>query len=213
MRLRIILILLLPTLFACGQKYKPSIVILDPYERKYDSLLMTEIHKFDFEGYSTSEDEKIFNEQLKDKPENVRIMETAEWKFREKKDFASMVTMSYQGMVSYLIYGQTEECLIIPIHEKSSGQTDELMAITKKYGVRWIINPISIQVYLKGNDKRTTVRLQIFDSQKRKIMLDKEYTGDTSSPGMELSCEEGTLDCTINNILNQSLTDILTTIL
>jgi hypothetical protein len=213
MRTHLLTFFLLFTAFAYGQKYKPSVVILDPYDRKYDSVLIKEIQEFDFHGQTTAEDEKKLHERIKNEPKNIRKMEIEEMRFREKRDFASTFTLSLAGMIGYMIFGETDKALVIPSHETSTGQIAELKALAKKNDVQWIINPLMIKTYLKDNKKYTAVRLQVYDNKEEQIVLDKEYIGDTKNPGLELSCPQGTLNCTINNVLNVSLDDILLLIL
>ena len=213
MRTCLLTFLLLCTGFAFAQKYKPSVLILDPQDREYDSLLMKEIQGFDFHGPLSTEDEKKLHERIKNEPKNVQKMEIAEMRFREKTDFASTFTLGLNGMVGYMVFGQTDKGLVFPSHETSKGQIPELKALAKTNNVQWVINPLTIKTYLKDNKKYTAVRLQVYDNKKGQIVLDKEYVGDTKNPGLELSCPQGTLKCTINNVLNDSLDDILLVIL
>ena len=213
MRPLLLAFFLLFTAFSYGQLYSPSVVILDPYDRQYDSLLVKEIQAFDFQGHSTTEDERSFRESMKNKPANIQKMDIEEMRFREKMDFASAFTLSVTGMVSYMIFGQTDKCLVFPSHETSKGQIAELKALANKNNVQWIINPVTIKTYLKDNKKYTAVRLQVYDNKEEEIVLDKEYVGDTKNPGLELTCPQGTLGCTISNVLNVSLKDILLVIL
>jgi hypothetical protein len=213
MRTHFLTFFVLFTAFTYGQKYKPSVVILDPYDRQYDSLLIKEIQGFDFHGQSTTEDEKKLHEQIKNEPKNIRKMEIEEMKFKEKRDFASTFTLTLTGMVGYMIFGQSDKGFIIPSHERSNGLIAELKALAKKNDVQWIINPLTIKTYLKDSKKYTAVRLQVYDNKKEQIVLDKEYVGDTKNPGLELSCPHGTLSCTISNVLKASLDDILVIIL
>ena len=213
MRIIIFVFLLVTTSICRGQNHKPSVVILSPYETTYDSTLLTEIETYYFEGYSTPEDEKKFQEELKDKPENIAIMKFAEWNFRETKDFASMQTMSFYGMISYKLFGITDKLLVFPSRNRSSGQESELRLIAKRHQVRWVINPVSLRSYSKNGQKFTTIKLQIFDGQKGKVILSKNYTGDSKNPGLEFTCNDGSLSCTTNNILRQSLDEILALIM
>lgn len=187
--------------------------MLSPYETVYDSSLLEEIETYYFEGYSTPEDESKFQEGLKNKPENIAIMKFAEWNLRETKDFATMLTMSIHGMISYKLFGLTDNALIFPSRSRCDGQRAELRIIAKRHGVRWVVNPERIHSYIREGKKFTTVRLQIFDSESNRMALNKEYTGDTKNPGFELTCEDGSLTCTINNVLKKSLDEVLSTIL
>lgn len=213
MKVIAILLFVSTTVYCNGQNYKPSIVVLSPYETVYDSSLLGEIEAYYFEGYSSLEDESKFKNELRNMPKNIAIMKFAEWNIRETKDFASMLTMSLHGMVSYRIFGVTDNALIFPSRNRCSGQAAELRFIAKRHGVRWVINPVKIHSYIRNGQKFTAVRLQVFDSEKNRIALNHEYTGDTKNPGLELTCRDGSLDCTINNVLKKSLDEVLTTVL
>lgn len=212
MRIKLLIFFLLFTAFAYGQKYSPSVVILDPHDREYDTLLTKEIQEFDFEGYS-AQDEKSFGESIKNKPENIQRMKIEERRFFEKRDFASTFTGMLHAMISYMVFGQTDKGMVFPSHQTASGQIAELKALADKHDVQWIINPLTIKTYIKDDKKYTAVRIQVYNNRKEQIVLDKEYIGDTKNPGLELSCSQGTLNCTINNVLNVSLNDILLAIL
>ena len=192
-----------------GQSYAPSVAILSPYITDYDSLLLPEIETFYFEEYSNPEYQKTFLEDLKSKPRNIRMMEFRERKFKEMREFGLELTLAYYGMISYIALLSTDTCLVLPSRHRCSGQINEMEFIAKRLEVRYIINPIRLHSYVKGNNKFSTARIQVFDSQSRKILLDNEYTGDTGNIGLGLACENESLKCTIDNILQQSIRDIL----
>jgi hypothetical protein len=196
-----------------AQDYRPSIVVLSPYETQYDSTLLAEIETYYFEGYSTPEDTKEFHDELKDKPENIAMMEFAEWKYRETKDFASMLTLSFYGMISYRLSGVTDRQLVLPTRNRTAGKARELKLMSQRHDVRWVINPVILRCHSRNGQAFTTVRFQIFDGQKGRLILEKDYTGDSRNPGLEFSCKDGSLQCTTNNVLRQSLDEILTLIL
>jgi len=211
MRLSYLTLALFVSLLTFRQKsFKPTIVILDPYETKYDSSLLTKIEEYTYDAFITPENEKTVTRQF-GKRENIQIMNVAEFRFRKKMNFSSYFTLSLNTMLTYAIFGQTNKCIVILVYI-SSGEINSLKPIAKKHNVQWIVNPISSNAYVKDGNKFMTVRIQVFDSKKNKIVLDREYTGDTKNPGFELSCESGTLECTVNNVINSSLHDILLSI-
>lgn len=214
MRFFILTILIFAGLISVGQKkYKPTILVLDPYQTTYDSTLLTEILEYTYRLDFTPEEEKHILDSLNDNEPNIRIMDVAEFHYRKQRDFASSFTLSLYGMLTYMVFGQTENCIVIPSHEKSNGSTETLKSLAKKHNVQWVVNPVSFSTYIDNGDKFSKARIQVYNYQKNKIVLDKEYTGGTKSPGFELSCDTGTLGCTINNVINPSLHDILLTIL
>jgi hypothetical protein len=214
MRYFLLTLLLFVGLVTFGQKkYKPTIVVLDPYQTQYDTTLFDKINEFTYRNDYTSQEEKHILDSLAKNEKNVQIMDIAEFNFRKQMDFASSFTLSLYVMLTYMVFGQTENCIVIASHDKSEGTIEKLKTIAKKHNVQWVVNPVTLQTFKKDGDTFTTARIQVYDSNKNKIVLDKEYTGDTKNPGFELSCESGTLNCTINNVINPSLHDILLTIL
>ena len=214
MRLLILTFSFLISLLTVGQKsYKPTIVVLDPYQTKYDSTLLTEIEKFSYEAYISSDKEKEILDSLMDNEKNIQIMDVAEFEFGRKMNFGSSFTFSLNTMLTYMVFGQTDKCIVFPSHDISNGEIISLKSIAKKHNVLWVVNPLTLHTYIKEGNKFMTVRIQVFNAKKNKIVLDKEYTGGTTNPGFELSCERGTLGCTVNNVINPSLHDILLTIL
>ena len=63
------------SLLTYGQSvHTPTIVVLDPYQKKYDTTLLTETIKFESESYTTPEEEKEYLESLKKKEKNIQQM-------------------------------------------------------------------------------------------------------------------------------------------
>jgi hypothetical protein len=214
MRYILITLLFFVGLTTFGQKkYKPTIVVLDPYQTRYDTTLFDKIKEFTYRVEYTPQEEKDILDSLAKNEKNAQLMDVAEFHFRKQMDFASSFTLSLYGMLTYMVFGQTENCIVIASHDKSEGTIEKLKTVAKNHNVQWVVNPVTLQTFIKDGNIFTTARIQVYNSNKNKIVLDKEYTGDTKNPGFELSCKDGTLDCTINNVINPSLHDILLTIL
>jgi hypothetical protein len=214
MRFIFLTFLIFAGLISAGQKkYKPTILVLDPYQTTYDTTLLPEILEYTYRLDFTPEEEKHILDSLNDNEPNIRIMDVAEFHYRKERNFASTFTLSLYGMLTYMVFGQTENCIVIPSHDKSNGSTETLKSLAKKHNAQWVVNPVSFMTFFDNGNMFSKARLQVYNYQKNKIVLDKEYTGGTKNPGFELSCETGSLECTINNIINPSLHDILLTIL
>ena len=214
MRLLTLIISIFISMLAYGQTvYKPTIVELDPYQKKYDTILLTEIDTFNKKYITVPEEDKEYFKSLKSEEKNIQKMKMAEWEFLKNMDYGSTFTLSLEIMLTYAVFGETEKGLVFPSHDTSNGHVNNLKTLAKKHEVLWVVNPLNLHTYVKDGKKYTSVRLQVYNAQKNKVVLDREYTGDTKNPGFELSCESGTLECTISNVINPSLNDILLTIL
>jgi len=213
MRFYYLALLLVTELLAFGQeKYKPTIVVLNPYQFNFDSSLLNEIRGYIYRIDYSPEEEKHILDSLSKEEDNIKLMNISEFHYRKQMDFASKFTLSLYGMLTYMVFGQTEKCIVIPTREKSNGSTDKLEIIAKKHKVNWVVNPLSLETYIRDGQKFSRARIQIYDYKRNKVVLDKEYQGDSKNPGFELSCESGSLDCTIHSIIGPSLHDILLTI-
>lgn len=200
-------------LVAGQNRFWPRVVILEPYEIKLDTAFLRQSELMSYESYFTSEEEKHILDSLSQKEEeNIRKMDIAEFHFRKKSTFQSSFTLLLYGMITYTIFGRTENCLVLPSHDKSNGSKENYDLIASKYDVDWVVNPILLQSHSSDGKRYLKARMQVYNYKKKKILLDKEYEGDSENPGFELSCESGTIDCNINNVIGASFSEIITTI-
>jgi hypothetical protein len=209
----IILFIFFGLLVKGQNNYKPSVIVLDPYQVVNDTTLHAEIEKFSYLLDYTQQDEKQILDSLGKKKNNIQIMDIAEFHYRKQMNFASSFTLFLYGIISYKIFGERENCIVIPSHDKTDGTIEKLKIIAKKNNVRWIVNPLLLQTFKKEGNKYTKTQIQLYDSKKNKIVLDRVYIGDSTNPGFELSCDTGSLICTFSNIVRLSINDILSLIL
>ena len=140
-------------------------------------------------------------------------MKLAEWNYRNERSFSSNFSFGFYGMLSYVVYGRSPNSIVIPSHETSSSDLQELLTLAKKNEISYIINPVSLTAFQENEQKFCKIRIQLYSAKANKILLDKEYIGNSKNQGFELTCEEGSFDCTFNNITGQALPEILKTII
>jgi hypothetical protein len=192
---------------------KPTIVVLEPNQTKFDAGLMEEIKGFNYKlNYSPAQEKESLDSFSKNE-KNDEMMDVAEFHFRKQMNYASHYTLTLYSVLYNAVFPKADNCLVIPAHHKTNGTLALLSATAKKYNVQWVVNTVSLQSYIKDGDKYSKARIQVYDAVSNKIVLDKEYTGDSkASSKNELTCDKGELECTINNIVNTSLNDILSVI-
>jgi hypothetical protein len=214
LRLIITLVISIGTLHVCAQQtYKPAVVVLVPSRLQYDTVFAKEVSEAEFIGRPSAADRKEFLEGLKGKEKNIQQMELAEFEYRKKGNFASQFSLGLYGMITYRIFGETEKCLILPSHDKSGSKPDDLKKIANKHKVNWVVNPVELSSYLQDGKKFSKLKFVLYDLSRNKIVIDKEYVGESRSPGFELSCESGSLECTINNLIGFVTHDVVMAIL
>jgi hypothetical protein len=197
------------------QKFKPSIVILDPYEFRYDSVFSKEVHKYDIVSKPSESARKEFLKTLEGQKENNRIMDLAEFEFRSNSfmNFQSYFTLGLYGMITYRVFGETDKGLIIPSHDKSKIQPEDLKKIAIKHKVDWVLCPVEFSCYMKEGKKYSMARITLYSLSKNRIMMQKDYVGNSINQGLELSCEEGTLKCTTMNLVGAITHEVILAIL
>lgn len=214
MHLFIPILLFFVSTFTFGQvTYQPTIVILDPFQTDYDESLMEKIDKYNYKNdISAKEEKRIFDSWEEDRI-NFQIMDKAEFQFAKRMNFGSNFTLSLNMMINYKVLEQSENAIVMPTHDTSDGEIDSLKYLAEKHKVQWIVNPVSLKIFMENGNKFMTARIQVYDAKQNKIELDEEYTGDSENPGFEFECANESLNCNLNNVINPSLNDILITIL
>jgi hypothetical protein len=183
------------------QKFHPSIVVLDAFNFKSDSSLSKEVQAYVEVRKHSEAERKQFLKTLEGEKENNRVMELAEYEYRLNKSIPAFLTLGLSSMITYRVFGQTENGLIIPTHEQSNNLPEDLKKVAIKYNVEWVVCPVELSCFIKKGKKFSMARIAVYNLSKNQIVLQKDYLGDSVNPGFELSCKEGSLECTINNLI------------
>ncbi|MBO6621698.1 MAG: hypothetical protein JJ892_00250 [Balneola sp.] len=214
---KILLTIALWTVFtfnANSQIYEPTILILSPNKTTADKKLKKEIEEFNSlikENQKQTEQElKQALKEMEDRPENIKMMYQKQIEFSKEMDFYSMIPSVAEGYLQYRFFERFENLLIYAIEEKSNGNIEQLNTIADKHNMQYIVNFPQVHSFIENNSKKTTIRVQLFDNNQQKFLLDKEFTGHDRNPGFEFTCSDSSLSCTINNSLSQALGEIIT---
>ncbi len=213
-RLASILLLILTLKTTFGQSvYEPQILILSPNETKYDKAFHSEItnrNKRIKESLDASEQEKeLHSAKFKEQPENIQIITRSEIEFSKKLDFFKQVSFMSEQFLAYRFFEQFPNLLIKLKDIKSSGSLDDLKNKSNEEDLQYVLNLASIELYKENKVSYAKIRVQLYDNSSNAILLDKVYTGDWTNPGFEFSCEDKTIDCTLNNALAQALREVI----
>lgn len=209
--------LLLTLFFFCfktfGQKYDPSILILYPYETEIDKKFEKEVSDFNTRIKNAQKEmneqhDKLL-EESKDKKENIVIMTQKKIAFEKDFDFYSIIPSISESMLQYRIFQSYKNLLIYAVKEKSNGTTDELSMLADKNNMQYIVNFPKVNTFKNIKGKNSTIRIQLYDNALKKIVIDKEFTGDDVNNGFENTCDEGSIFCTFTNALAPGLDEIL----
>ncbi|NOU60637.1 hypothetical protein [Marinifilum caeruleilacunae] len=204
-------LLLLISTSLIGQEYQPKLIVLDPYEKVIDEKFEKEIRKYEMKLITTPEyDENILSSiKQKAKQENEVVMEYKDYLFAKEMNYFSRVSIGFSGFITYKLYNYNSNCLVFSVHESSNESIENYKNITKKHKVDWLINPILVRTYIDEGQTYTDIRIQLYNRKKNKIQLDCTYTGNSKNPGFEWACEDGSINCTVNNAQAQAINEIM----
>jgi hypothetical protein len=111
--------------------------------------------------------------------------------------------------LSYQFFERFPNLLILLSENKSAGGLDELSNLAQSNKTQYILNFASIQINKVKGEARSRVHIQLFDLSSRKLLINEDYVGDWFNPGFEFTCQDKTIQCTINNALANALPDII----
>lgn len=213
-----ILLFLVATVLTFGQtKLEPTIVILTPNETKYEKSFEKEIIAYNnslSENQYKDEEVQTYlsSSEFKSQPDNIRQMTKSEIEFSKKMDFFKQASSISEQFLAYRFFEKFPNLLIKLKDQKSNGTINNLGQISIKEGVQYVINFSKIELYKQNMVSYAKIQIQLYDNISNSILLDKSYIGDWNNPGFEFSCNDQSINCTLNNALSKSLKDIVYTI-
>lgn len=214
--LKILLFLLTITTTFAQTVYEPQILILSPNLTKYEKTFDKEVTKYNKEikgKINSSEQEIALNSpDFKKQPENILIITKSEIEFSKNLDFFKQACFISEQFLAYRFFEKFPNLLIKLKDEKSIGSLDDLEKQSEKEKLQYVLNFASIELYKENKINYAKITVQLYDNVSNSILLDKQYIGDWNNPGFEFSCEDKTINCTINNALSQALGEVIYTI-
>lgn len=197
-------------------KYEPQILILAPNITKYEKAFDKGISNYNKKlqtNLKISEQEKNLNSpEFKEQPENIQIIAKSEIEFSKNLDFFKQASFLSERYLSYRFFEKFPNVLIKLKDTKSQGTLDNLKIHSENEKLQYVLNFSSIELYKENKISYAKVSIQLYDNITNSVLLNKAYIGDWNNPGFEFTCNDKTINCTINNVLSQALKDVIYTI-
>lgn len=201
------------SLSAQETNFEPSILILTPNERISDKKTKLDINEANVAlekiPYPTEQEIQQALNEMQFEPKNFQIMFKTQLEFSKNLNFYSSISSFIQRYLSYRFYEKFENYLVYELDENSNGNLNELASLAENHNMRYVLNIKKVKSWEEKSTKKTSIQLQLYDSIKNSLVLDKEYTGDDTNPGFEFACSEGSINCTVNNSLSQGLKELI----
>lgn len=197
------------------KSYEPTVVVLKPSKIIIDNALKEEVLKLNnsikdsLKNVDWNQIKKIVEENFKDEPDNVKIMENKKLSFMKKADFFSKFSSISELYLQYKLFPEFENLMIYAVSDKLLyNGVKNLRVISKKYKSRYVLNFARVELSQGEDGKNCSIDVQLYDKEKNKIVLSKNFTGSDKNPGFEFACENGSLSCTFNNSLASALPEV-----
>ncbi len=140
-------------------------------------------------------------------PHIVKMLEN-HYEFVIKADFIKGITFKYVNIFESMMYYEEPKMYALIRDEKLSEQSD-LAAVAIKDSMQYVISFPEVKITSNNGEKQLALSVRIYDKKLEKVVIDKTYTGDSTNKGGDISCDEGTLTCCVNNAIKASYDDFL----
>lgn len=206
MKTLIALFLTLNCFFLLAQT-EPRILILSPGAHKFHKVPGKEL-KAGVDEYRKSlnldeADKYLQSPEFKKRPENIRLIQQSEIAFLKQLDEVKLISYLTEQHLSYLILEKLETAVIELKDQTSSGNVDDLKRIATQEKAAFVVNIGYFELLSEKGKSIAELTVQLFDANTGSILLDQAYRGDDLNPGFEYACEEGSVNCCINNALSR----------
>lgn len=132
-----------------------------------------------------------------------------EIEFLEESDISTNITYGLNYFLSYKFFEYFPNLLIYPVKEICKPDINSLKAISEKHDVNWIVNIKKVEFKVENEEYRAIVDFQLYNQKTNQILLEKEIVANDRNPGFEFSCENGSMNCVLNNCVSRISSEIM----
>lgn len=194
------------------KEHEPKILILSPaktsvspeLQKEVKSLTNTIAKNIAQLKKSTEQDDQT----LKEESQNIQLMDQNGKSFLADLDFFKQISyISYKYLV-YKFYERFPNELLLLKDTTVAGDLNSLQQLAIKEQMPYIINFPVVSLF-KNNGRKAEITVQLYELASNSFLINKMYKGGDYNPGFEFTCDEGTLNCTLNNALSDALGEII----
>lgn len=155
------------------------------------------------------EADKYFqSDEFKKRDENIRLIQQSEVAFLKQLDEVKLVSYLTEQHLSYFILEKIETAVFVLKDETSSGNTDDLKRLATQEKAAFVVHISAFNLLHEKGKSSAEISVQLFDVNTGSIILDQSYTGGDTNPGFEYTCEDGSVNCCINNALSKMVPQV-----
>lgn len=196
--------------------FEPQILVLSPYETKYEKSFEKEIISFNNslkskinEKLDKNSDVLFASEEFENQPENLKIYTKSLIDFQKDSDFFKQTSVLTSDFLLYRFVERFPNVLVKLSPEKISGKPEDFKKLYEEHKLQYVVNFKKIEFYKEKGKKYADIELQLFDDNKNAVVIEQSYKGELYNQGFEFSCDGKSLQCCINNAMSKAIDDIV----
>lgn len=199
-----ILFLTLNCFFMIAQT-EPRILILSPTAHTFHKVPGKEL-KERTDDYRkqlnlNEADQYLQSPEFNKQPEHIRVMQQSEVAFLKQLDEVKIVSYLLEQHLAYFLLEKMKAPVVELKDRVVSGEIADFERIAVEEKAAFIINISSFDLMYEKGKNSAELTIQLFDSATGMIS-ERTSVGDELNPGFEYACEEGSVNCCINNALS-----------
>ncbi|MFB6456428.1 hypothetical protein ACE38W_14240 [Chitinophaga sp. Hz27] len=204
----LLLIVLTGNSISAQVHYEPSILVLTPGKVTVSEEVKKEYDTANNNNIVAMRDDNA--EDYAQAPANIQLMHTNLITYTRQLNVSKMFSFQAAGYLFYRFFERFKNLLVLVKDTSAGPEITALQAIASQENMEYIINIPAVLFFMKDNIRYCKARFQLYEKSSNSLLINEEYTGNETNPGFEFGCQEGTLECTISNVLSPALTDIIT---
>jgi hypothetical protein len=148
-------------------------------------------------------DNYLQSPEFKKHPEHVRITQQSEVAFLKTLNEVNLVSYLAEQHLSYMLFEALETPVVTLTALTSSGNESDLARIARQENAAFVLHISRFDLTHEAGKSYADLDVQLFDAHTGDVILERTFTGNDGNPGFEYACEDGSVDCCINNALSK----------
>ena len=188
------------------------VIILSPathdFHKTPEKAIKKRVESFKKGLNLTEAEQYLQSPEFSKREENIQTMQKSEVAYLKVLDEVKIVSYLTEQHLTYHLLEKLETAVIEVKDLTSTGTDSDLQRIAKEGKAEFVLNISQFDLaYVEGKNI-ADIHVQLFDANSEKVILDQTYEGNSANQGFEYACEDGSVDCCINNSISKIVAQV-----
>lgn len=210
--LRHTLLFLLISQLVIAQNIKaPVVIVLTPLEFQLDESLIADSKELEITMSDEQVAECIESQSAYVERESLKESIKIECNFKRNSNISTVFTHIVYVWIGYRLSNYFENVTTYPKKDQNTREIHDYETLCEKKGINWIVNIKKVNFISELGKLSGEVTFELWNENVKEVVQSKTISVDSRNRGLEMSCEDGKLDCLITNGAIFTATEILET--